>query len=430
MADSLFGNTLVYLRRAAELAKIDPRVFEILQHPKRSVEVSLPIRMDDGSQRIFTGWRVQYNDALGPFKGGIRFHPQASREEVTALSALMTWKNAAVGLPYGGAKGGVAVDAKKLSMRELEELSRKYVDAIYPIIGPEKDVPAPDVNTNPQIMAWMVDEFSRLNGYATPAAFTGKPVELGGIAGRDASTSQGGVFVLQWLLENDKHFEGRAPGDIRVAIQGFGNVGAHIARILFNAGFKIVAVSDSEGALYHQNGLDIAAILNSQERKGKVAKNMCYPVKMREVKDDVGCEVLTNEQLLELKVDVLIPSAIENQLHKDNAENVMAKVVLEMANGPTTPEAEELLYSRGIIVLPDILANAGGVVGSYFEWVGNLQGHTWSNEDFADNLKRVMLRATSEIAEAKEIFRTDFRTAAYIVALRRLGNAIKLRGWA
>ncbi|OHA46919.1 MAG: hypothetical protein A3A80_01065 [Candidatus Terrybacteria bacterium RIFCSPLOWO2_01_FULL_44_24] len=430
MTDSLFKNTLTYLKRAAELVKIDPRAFAILQAPKRSVEVNLPIRMDDGSQQIFTGWRVQYNDVLGPYKGGIRFHPLVSRQEVTALSALMTWKNAAVGLPYGGAKGGIAVDPQKLSTRELEELSRKYVDAIYPIIGPEKDVPAPDVNTNPQIMAWMVDEFSRLHGYAVPAAFTGKPVELGGIAGRDASTSQGGVFVLEWFLANSEQFKSRQPKDISVAVQGFGNVGATIAQILFHNGYRVVAVSDSEGALYHKNGLDIDAVLKSQQKKGKVAKNVCYPVKIKEVQEDVACETLTSAQLLESDVDILIPSAIENQLTAENASRIKAKLVLEMANGPTTPEAEEILEERGIVVLPDILANAGGVVGSYFEWVGNQQGYTWSNEDFADKLKNVMLKAATEIDAARYEYKTDFRTAAYIVALRRLSKAIKLRGWA
>jgi len=425
---SLFKNTLTYLNKAADFAKIDPNVFSILQHPKRSVEVSLPLRMDDGSQQILTGWRVQYNDALGPFKGGIRFHPDASLEEVTALSALMTWKNAAVGLPYGGAKGGVAVDAKKLSTHELERLSRRYVDAIYPIIGPEKDVPAPDVNTNPQIMAWMMDEFSRLHGYAVPAAFTGKPVELGGIAGRDTSTSLGGVFVLEWFLENSKEFKDRLPQDISVAVQGFGNVGANIAQILFNKGYKIVAVSDSESALYHKNGLDINEVIRSQEKKGKIPKNVCYPVKIKEVKSDVDCEMLTNEQLLEADADVLIPSAIENQLTELNASKIKAKVILEMANGPTTPEAENTLAKRNIIVLPDILANAGGVVGSYFEWVGNLQRYTWSNEEFAESLKNIMLKAASEIGKVKEEYKTDFRTATYIVALRRLSNAIKLRG--
>ncbi|KKR46358.1 MAG: Glutamate dehydrogenase [Parcubacteria group bacterium GW2011_GWB1_40_14] len=428
MNQSLFKNTLTYLNKAADLAKIDPHVFSVLQHPKRSVEVTLPLRMDDGSQQILTGWRVQYNDALGPFKGGIRFHPNASLEEVTALSALMTWKNAAVGLPYGGAKGGVAVDAKKLSTHELERLSRRYVDAIYPIIGPEKDVPAPDVNTNPQIMAWMMDEFSRLHGYAVPAAFTGKPVELGGIAGRDTSTSLGGVFVLEWFLENSKEFKDRLPQDISVAVQGFGNVGANIAQILFNKGYKVVAVSDSESALYHKNGLDINEVIHSQDKKGKIPKNVCYPVKIKEVKNDVDCETLTNEQLLEADVDVLIPSAIENQLTEENASKIKAKVILEMANGPTTPEAENTLTKRNIIVLPDILANAGGVVGSYFEWVGNLQRYTWSNEEFAESLKNIMLKAASEIGKVKEEYKTDFRTATYIVALRRLSNAIKLRG--
>ncbi len=426
--DSLFKNTLTYLNKAADLAKIDPHVFSVLQHPKRSVEVTLPLRMDDGSQQILTGWRVQYNDALGPFKGGIRFHPDANCEEVTALSALMTWKNAAVGLPYGGAKGGVAVDAKNLSMRELEELSRKYVDAIYPVIGPEKDVPAPDVNTNPQTMAWMVDEFSRLYGKSVPAAFTGKPVELGGIAGRDTSTSLGGVFVLEWFLANNKEFSGRKPQDITVAVQGFGNVGANIAQILFNKGYKVVAVSDSQNALYHKNGLDINEVIRSQDKKGKITKNVCYPVKIKEVKDEVDCEMLSNEQLLELDVDVLIPSAIENQITELNALKIKAKVVLEMANGPTTPEGEKILVKKDVIVLPDILANAGGVVGSYFEWMGNLQHHTWSNEEFAENLKNTMLKAASEIGTVKEEYKTDFRTAAYIVALKRLSAAINLRG--
>ncbi|KKR77479.1 MAG: Glutamate dehydrogenase, partial [Parcubacteria group bacterium GW2011_GWA2_40_8] len=269
---------------------------------------------------------------------------------------------------------------------------------------------------------------SRLHGYAVPAAFTGKPVELGGIAGRDTSTSLGGVFVLEWFLENSKEFKDRLPQDISVAVQGFGNVGANIAQILFNKGYKVVAVSDSESALYHKNGLDINEVIHSQDKKGKIPKNVCYPVKIKEVKNDVDCETLTNEQLLEADVDVLIPSAIENQLTEENASKIKAKVILEMANGPTTPEAENTLTKRNIIVLPDILANAGGVVGSYFEWVGNLQRYTWSNEEFAESLKNIMLKAASEIGKVKEEYKTDFRTATYIVALRRLSNAIKLRG--
>lgn len=427
---SLFKNTIGYLKEASRVAAIDGDVFDILAKPKKILEVAIPVRMNDHRVRVFRGWRVQHSDVLGPFKGGIRFHPKATLDEMCGLAALMTFKNAALGLPYGGAKGGIVVDPHTLATNELEGLSRRYVDAIYQFIGPDKDVPAPDVNTNAQIMAWMMDEYSRLTGYAVPASFTGKPVEAWGVSGRETATAFGGVVVLEeFLRKNRAATEGKKPKNITVAIQGFGNVGGNIAKILFERGYRVVAVSDSGGGIYEKDGLNIPEVIAVQKAAGTIEKNRCYPISLSRAGNGIACSPITNAKLLELPVDVLIPAALENQLTEKNARRVRTKIILEMANGPTTAGAELTMLKRRIAVIPDILANAGGVVGSYFEWAENLQGFTWDEQQYFERLSGMMQQAFARIAEVSQRFETSMRLGTYIVALERLAKAIRLRGW-
>lgn len=384
---------------------------EILKSPQRTIEVSIPVAMDDGSLKVFNGYRVQYNDIRGPFKGGIRFHPQVELDEVKALAFWMTIKCAVVDIPYGGAKGGVTVDVKKLSKHELERLTRGYTRAISGFIGPDVDIPAPDVYTDPQVMAWIMDEYSHIHGTNIPGVVTGKPVEIGGSLGRDTATAQGGYYVLQSILKKMKYKKKK----VAVAIQGFGNAGMNFAVIAAAGGNKVVAVSDSQGGIHNKNGLDVKKVVAHKERTGTV-------VGFPQARD------ITNEELLEVKTDVLVPAALEEVITKKNASNIKADIILELANGPTTMEAQEILSKRKIVVIPDVLANSGGVIVSYFEWVQNIRHYYWEMEKVQANLKKQLERAADGVWEYMKKYKVDARTAAYIIAVNRIVNALRIRG--
>lgn len=436
-------NVKGFVEDAARTAKISDEVLARLKTPDRVLEFEIPVRMGDGSEKKFSAWRVQHNNALGPYKGGIRFHHESNLDEVKALGSLMTWKTSVVGLPYGGAKGAVAVDPRALSPRELEELSRGYVRGIWQEIGPQKDIPAPDVGTNAEIMDWMADEYAHLSGRREDAAFTGKSVGKGGSRGREIATGFGGYVILREYLKlqptiyNPRNTTSAVPTesghdrvaevDIRgklpptVAIQGFGNVGAAIARTLSDHGFKITAISDSKGALYEPEGIDIKKVTDIKERTGIIDRAVCYSLGP----SGEPCKVFTNEELLFLPVDILIPAALEEQITQENAEKIQAKVILEMANGPTSRQAEEILARRGIEVVPDILANSGGVVGSYFEWVQSREGKYWSEEEVLAKIDAKLTEAFAAVAAEKEKRSVSWRMAAYIRALTRVAEAIK-----
>ncbi len=401
------------LDKAAKIMKLDPAVHQILREPMRILEVTIPVKMDDGSVKVFKGFRVQYNDARGPTKGGIRFHPQETLDTVKALAAWMTWKTSVVDLPYGGAKGGVICNPKEMSVAELERLSRGYIRAIGRFIGPEKDIPAPDVYTTPQIMAWMMDEYSKIVGYNTPGVITGKPLEVGGSLGRGDATAKGGMYVLREAAKKIKLDLKKAT----VAVQGYGNAGQYAHKLVTEMfGSKVVAVSDSKAGIYSEKGLDYDKVLAYKEKTGSVIN---FP----------GAKNITNEELLELNVDVLIPAALENQITGKNANNIKAKIVLELANGPTTPEADEILYKKGILDIPDFLANAGGVTVSYFEWVQNINGYYWTEQEVYDRLDQKMTGSFKDVMDAADEYKVDTRTAAYLVAVKRVADAVKARGW-
>ncbi|MDP2624697.1 MAG: Glu/Leu/Phe/Val dehydrogenase, partial [Candidatus Peregrinibacteria bacterium] len=382
---SLFENTIKQMRKAAKLMKLDPHIEAHLSHPQRILEVSIPIHMESGAVQVFRGFRVQHNNVRGPYKGGVRYHPEVDMEEVKALAMWMTIKCAVVGIPLGGAKGGVIVDSSQLTHRELEDLSRSYIRAVAPLVGPHQDIPAPDVYTNPQIMAWMADEYSQLQGYNRLGVVTGKPLTVGGSEGRAEATSQGGVYVL---LEAMKAHEMK-PEDTRMVVQGFGNAGSNVAKILADEGFKIIGVSDSKGGLYCEGGLHPKEAISCKRENGSVGECFVAGIEYNQ-KDMAACQKVTNEQLLELDCDVLVLSALENQVTEKNAGNVKAKIILELANGPTTPEADEILKENGVMVIPDILANAGGVTVSYFELVQNEMNFYWSAEEVQERLSKIM----------------------------------------
>jgi glutamate dehydrogenase/leucine dehydrogenase len=399
------------IRIAARQMKLDPGMEAILLDPERELHVHFPIRMDDGSIRMFDGFRVQHNTARGPAKGGIRFHQDVNIDEVKALSTWMTWKCSVVDVPYGGGKGGVVVDPTKLSVGELERLSRRFITEIQGIIGPERDIPAPDVNTNSQIMAWMMDQYSRNKGYPVPGMITGKPLALGGSLGRTDATGVGVMMATRQAMQKLN-----MPADgTRVVVQGFGNVGSVSARAMHELGTTIVAVSDVFGGIYNPKGLDIPALLAHMRRTGTV-------------KGFADTEAITNEELFGIDCDILIPAALENQITAQNADKIKAKLISEGANGPTTPEADRILHDRGILVLPDILANAGGVTVSYFEWAQNIQGFYWTEEEVAERLERVMVRSFRAVYQTAQEHEVDMRTAAYIVAIGRVAEAVRLRG--
>ncbi|EST54134.1 glutamate dehydrogenase [Brevibacillus panacihumi W25] len=396
---------------AASLLGLPSTAVEILKHPKRVVCVSFPVKMDDGSVRVFEGYRSQHNDAIGPTKGGIRFHPDVTLDEVKALSMWMTFKCGVVGLPYGGGKGGVICDPHDFSKGELERISRGFMEAIADIVGPDKDIPAPDVYTTPQIMGWMMDTFSRLKGAYSPGVITGKPLIIGGSKGRSEATAQGCVFTI---LEALKEL-GRKPEETTVAIQGFGNAGRISAKLLAELGFAIVAVSDSRGGIYDPNGLDV-------EKVGQLKDT-------GSIQDYENGKKISNAELLELDVDILIPAALENVITAANAERVRAKVIAEAANGPTTPDADVILRKNGVLVIPDILANAGGVTVSYFEWVQNLMHHYWSEAEVNEKLQTAMVEAYAAVRTLAEKYGVDMRTGAYMVSLLRITQAMEARGW-
>jgi glutamate dehydrogenase/leucine dehydrogenase len=403
---------LQQLKKAADLLNLEEDIREILSHPQREVQVSLPVRMDNGKIKVFIGYRVQHNNARGPYKGGIRYHPNVSLDEVRALAMWMTWKTAVLDLPLGGAKGGIVCDPKTLSPGEIERLTRRYAYAISGIIGPYEDVPAPDVYTGPQHMAWIMDTYSILKGHLEPGVITGKPVEVGGSLGRNDSTSRGvAIVVAEAARKLNINIKGAT-----VAIQGFGNVGSNAAIIMAKEyGMKVVAVSDSKGGIYNKNGLNVDKVLAEKEKSGTVTT----------YKD---AEKITNDELLTLDVDVLVPAALEQVITKDNAEKIKAKIIGEGANGPTTPEADEILYQKGTMVIPDILANSGGVTVSYFEWVQNLERLQWPLEQVNKMLEQKMVKAFNDVYEASKKYKTDMRTAALTVAVSRVSQAIKLRG--
>jgi len=389
---------------------------EILKHPNRTTEVSIPVKMDNGDLKIFTGYRVQHSNVRGPYKGGIRFHPQVDLNEVKSLAFWMTIKCAAVDLPFGGAKGGITVDPKKLSEAELEKLTRGYTRAISNIVGPDIDIPAPDLYTNPQIMAWFMDEYSRIAGKNIPGVITGKPVEAGGSLGRDTATAQGGFYVLEEVLKKIQKFSGEEnKKDVTIAVQGFGNAGYNFAKIAHDASYQVVAVSDSKGGIASEEGLDIEKVIEHKNSSGSVV-------------DFPDAKNISNEELLTLPVNILAPAAFENVISMEMVNNIKASIILEIANGPMKIEVSEALAEKNILIIPDVLANAGGVIVSYFEWVQNLRQYYWEAEKVQTRLKEKITQATNLIWETKEKYKVDMRTAAYIVAVERLRKAIKVRG--
>jgi len=418
--DDVFSDAVSKLERAAELRAIDPEAVERLKHPKAILQVSIPVRMDDGSLRIYEGYRVRHDDTRGPAKGGIRYHPSVTVGEVKALALWMTLKCAVMGIPYGGGKGGVTVDPKQLSKLELERLSRGYVAQLGNFIGPETDIPAPDVYTNAMVMGWMMDEYSKHRGQRTPAVITGKPLHLGGSVGRDDATGRGAYYSLK-VIEARR---GWNPQEVTVAIQGFGNAGQHIASLLHADGYRIVAVSDSRGGIHRSEGFDVPSLVSTKNDTRQLRAVYCEG----SICELVPAEQVTNEELLELDVDVLIPAALEGQITGDNAERVQAEVVVEVANGPTTSAADAILEDRGVMVVPDILANAGGVTVSYFEWVQNRMGLHWKLEEVHERLEEIMRRETATILDLAEETGTGLRMAAYAHALERIGAAVQAQG--
>lgn len=399
------------LDEVAGLIGLSDAIHQYLRVPKRVLEVSVPVRMDDGAFRMFSGFRVQHNMSRGPGKGGIRFHPGVTLDEVKALAMWMTWKCALVNIPFGGAKGGVMCDPKSMSLQELENLTRRFTSEISVIIGPEKDIPAPDVYTTPQIMAWIMDTFSMQHGYSIPGVVTGKPIAIGGSLGRDKATARGCLYVVDEAMRKmEREIEGT-----RVAIQGFGNAGLHAAELMSARGYRIVAVSDSRGGVENSRGLDVAGVIAHKQQTGSVAGFS-------------GGGSIGNEELLEYDCEVLVPAALEKVITASNAPRIKAKIVAEAANGPTLPEADDILYERGVMVLPDILANAGGVTVSYFEWVQDLQENFWEENEINDRLKLKMTRAFHDTYEQSQQHHVSMRMGAYIVAVNRVAEATKLRG--
>ncbi|MGN5456246.1 MAG: Glu/Leu/Phe/Val dehydrogenase [Candidatus Kurthia intestinigallinarum] len=408
---NLFTSTQTIIKEALQKLGYDEAMYELLKEPLRMLQVRIPVRMDDGTVTVFTGYRAQHNDAVGPTKGGVRFHPNVTEEEVKALSMWMTLKAGIVDLPYGGGKGGVICDPRQMSMGELERLSRGYVRATSQIVGPTKDIPAPDVFTNAQIMAWMMDEYSRMDEFNSPGFITGKPIVLGGSQGRDRATAQGVTIVIEQAAKRrDLEIKGA-----RVVIQGFGNAGSFLAKFMNDLGAKVVGISDANGALYDPEGLDIDYLLDRRDSFGTVT--------------NLFENTITNEELLELECDILVPAAIENQITAENAHNIKANIVVEAANGPTTSEATKILTERGVLLVPDVLASAGGVTVSYFEWVQNNQGYYWTEEEVNEKLYKKMVEAFDNIYNVAVSRKIDMRLAAYMVGVRKTAEASRFRGW-
>jgi len=412
-----FVNAIKQFDKAARILNLSDSQIAMIKEPRRVTEVNLPVRMDDGSVQIFKGYRVQHSIARGPAKGGIRFHPDVTVDEVKALAFWMTYKCAVVNIPFGGGKGGIVVDPSTLSRNELENLSRRYFAELSDLFGPDKDVPAPDINTNPQIMSWMFDTFSMHRKQHLPAVITGKPLDIGGSEGRSQATAQGMVYCVREAVKHLKF----SIKDARVAIQGFGNAGSHAARLLSEEGAKIVAISDISGAYVNPEGIDINVALETcYQNKYWILSGLEKNTSVEKLKDPM--------ELLELDVDILIPAALENQITEENAPNVKAKLIAECANGPITIEADEILESKNIFVIPDILCNAGGVTVSYLEWVQNRMGYYWSKERVLEDLQNIMVNAFNEVLEKSRELNISMRLAAFVVAIERVTRASELRG--
>ncbi len=404
-----FKNAIDQLEKAGKIAELDQDFLERMKTPDRYIEVSIPVTMDDGSQHIFQGFRSQHNNARGAYKGGIRFHPDVNLDEVRALSFWMTFKCAVVNVPFGGGKGGVIVDPKILSEKEIENISRGYIKKMYPVLGPEMDVPAPDVNTGEKIMGFMLDEYEKITGKKAPATFTGKAISNGGSEGRTEATGFGGGVIVREALK-----AGMISASATVAIQGFGNVATYFAESMIKQGLKVVALSDSRGGVYNENGIELALAIAHKKNTGTLSGL-------------VGTKNITNAELLLLSVDILVPSALENVLTSENAEQISAKIIVEMANGPTTPESDEIFAKNGVIVIPDILANSGGVATSYFEWYQNMNNEKWNREDVLKKLDDLMVSAWKDMLAVKEKYSTTMRNAAYILAAQRIEEAGKAK---
>ncbi|TDM13364.1 Glu/Leu/Phe/Val family dehydrogenase [Macrococcus bovicus] len=410
--ENLVKSSQIIIKDALDKLGFDEGMYELVKEPMRLLTVRIPVRMDDGTVKTFTGYRAQHNDAVGPTKGGVRFHPDVDEDEVKALSMWMTLKCGIVDLPYGGGKGGIVCDPRQMSIHEVERLSRGYVRAISQIVGPTKDIPAPDVFTNSQIMAWMMDEYSKMDEFNSPGFITGKPIVLGGSQGRDRSTALGVVIAIEEAAKR----RGKTIKDSRVVIQGFGNAGSFLAKFLYDAGAKVIAISDAHGALHDPNGLDIDYLLDRRDSFGTVT--------------NLFEDTITNKELFELDCDILVPAAISNQITEDNAYDIKAEIVVEAANGPTTMEATKILTERGILLVPDVLASAGGVTVSYFEWVQNNQGYYWTEEEVNEKLREKLVRAFDNIYSLAQTRNIDMRLAAYIVGIKRTAEAARYRGWA
>lgn len=402
--------TQVVIERALKRLGYGEDMIELLKEPMRVLTVRIPVRMDDGSTKVFTGYRSQHNDAVGPTKGGVRFHPGVTEREVKALSIWMSLKCGIADLPYGGGKGGVVCDPRGMSFRELERLSRGYVRAVSQIVGPTKDIPAPDVMTNSQIMAWMMDEYSRIREFDSPGFITGKPIVLGGSKGRETATARGVVIMIQEALK----LKGIPLKGARIVIQGFGNAGSYLAKFMHEAGCRVIGISDVNGALYNKDGLDIPYLLDRRDSFGNVTN--LFP------------HTMTNKELLELDCDVLVPAAIENQITKENAGRIRTRILVEAANGPTTLDATRMLTDKGVLIVPDVLASAGGVIVSYFEWVQNNQGYYWDEQEIDRKLQTMMIRGFENIYDIHLTRKIDMRLAAYMAGVRKLAEAVRFRG--
>ncbi|EHL77908.1 MULTISPECIES: Glu/Leu/Phe/Val family dehydrogenase [Bacillus] len=408
---NLFTSTQSVIKEALVRLGYNEEMYELLKEPMRMLTVRIPVRMDDGTTKVFTGYRAQHNDATGPTKGGVRFHPDVTEDEVKALSMWMTIKSGIVNLPYGGGKGGIVCDPRQMSMGEIERLSRGYVRAISQLVGPTKDIPAPDVYTNSQIMAWMMDEYSRLREFDSPGFITGKPLVLGGSQGREKATAQGVTICIKEAAKK----RGIDIKGAKVIIQGFGNAGSFLAKFLYDEGAKIVGISDAYGALYDPDGLDIDYLLDRRDSFGTVTT--------------LFENTIMNKELLELECDILVPAAVENQITSENAHNIKASIVVEAANGPTTMEATKILTNRGVLLVPDVLASAGGVTVSYFEWTQNNQGYYWTEEEVNERLKEKLVKAFNTVYDTAQSRNIDMRLAAYMIGVRRTAEAAKFRGW-
>ncbi|MBL4694742.1 Glu/Leu/Phe/Val dehydrogenase [Candidatus Gracilibacteria bacterium] len=418
---SLFQNTLKQIWKAAQLMKLNKDVEEVLSHPQREISVAFPVRMDDGCLKIFKGFRIQHNDSRGPYKGGIRFHQDVDKEEVQALATWMTLKCAVVNIPLGGGKGGVIVNPKELSEGELERLSRSYFRAIAPVIGPDIDVPAPDVNTNPKIMGWFADEYAKWAGKDVRGIVTGKAIDDGGSKGRGSATAQGGVYILQEMAKRNNW----NPAETKVVIQGFGNAGGTAAKLLAADGYELVGISDSQGGIVCNHGIDPAGLMQCKVEK-KTVKNCGVHVSELHGVEGSSCKMVENEELLLEECDILVLAALENQITKENAHKIKAKVIIELANGPITPDADEILAERGIIVVPDILANAGGVTVSYFEMLQNADDEYWEEDDVNEKLHKIMIKALADVEGNAKKYDCTLREAAFVTAIERLKDKMHL----